>query len=247
AVNRFCVGRDELDRRIKPVARQRGKREEQTLAIGAKTLGLDDRPGPVRRADVEVADLLVALRDAGQHRRIVAERRLDIPAREVAVDRGLAVGITQRIDQQEHADRQALMIEHVAEARTALRHAAPRLSSQSLQPVIARAAVKSARQQVSDAIDIGFADFPAPDLWPERVHWRGPLRSPQRQPSPWLSAVTSVVMPSNSRTLAGQVARSVPWMWNIATARRSMPKATQPVCAGSPLASWISQVVPKCA
>ena len=45
-----------------------------------------------------------------------------------------------------------------------------RLTAQALQPVIARAAVETAREKVSDALDIGFADFPASDLWPERVH-----------------------------------------------------------------------------
>ena len=45
------------------------------------------------------------------------------------------------------------------------------------------------------------------------------------------------VRPSISRTFTGHLAVSVPWVWNMATARRSMPKATQPVWAGSPLAS----------
>ena len=50
---------------------------------------------------------------------------------------------------------------------------------------------------------------------------------------------------SASRTPAGQSRSSVPCVKNSATASRSMPKATQPVCANSPAALRRSQVVPK--
>src|ERR1700726_5004336 len=52
--------------------------------------------------------------------------------------------------------------------------------------------------------------------------------------------------PRLSRTRAGHAASWVPWVWNIATASRSIPNATQPVWAASPLMSAMSQVVPKC-
>ena len=45
--------------------------------------------------------------------------------------------------------------------------------------------------------------------------------------------------PSVLRTAAGHLAVSSPWFENNATASRSMPKATHPVCAGSPPESRI--------
>src|SRR5262249_44076244 len=136
-------------------------------------LRLDDRPGPGRRADVEIGDLVVALRDLGQHRRVVAERGLDIPARKIAVDRELAVAWTQRVEQQEHADRLSLVVQHVAEAGIALGHVARRLTLEALHPVVARANDEAARHEIGDGVEVRLADFAASDLWPERSHGLG--------------------------------------------------------------------------
>jgi hypothetical protein len=59
---------DDLDPRVASRAGQQRNREEQSLAIGREALRLDDRPGPARRADIEIGDMLVPLRDLGQER-----------------------------------------------------------------------------------------------------------------------------------------------------------------------------------
>ena len=51
---------------------------------------------------------------------------------------------------------------------------------------------------------------------------------------------------SAARTASGHASMRSPWVANSATARRSMPKATQPVWAGSPSSRFRPQVVPKC-
>ncbi len=140
-------------------ARQRRYREEQSAAIGTEPLRLDDGPGPVRRADVEIGHVLVPLRDTRQHRRVVPERRIDIPARQIAVDRRLAVDDPGRVQQQENADRHAGMVEHIAEPRIAVRDLAGGLAAQSLHPVFTRPADETARQKVRDRIDVGLGDF----------------------------------------------------------------------------------------
>ena len=65
------------------------------------------RESPVRRADVDAGDVLVALRDRVQHRRVVAEARLQILAGKITADRGPA--ISHGIDQQQNADGRPLV------------------------------------------------------------------------------------------------------------------------------------------
>jgi hypothetical protein len=84
------------------------------------------------------------LRDLGQERRVTAVLRLDIPARQVAADLGSA--LARGVQQQQHADRRAVSVQHVAEAGMVLRRLALRLAAQAGQPVVARAADKAARQ-----------------------------------------------------------------------------------------------------
>src|SRR3954447_10836045 len=163
-VDRLDVLRDDLDRAPAWDARQRRHRDEYTPAIGAKALRLDDRPGPRRRADVEIGDVLVALRDLGQERGVVAVGRIDVPARQIALDGGLIAVPPRRIDQQQHADRRTIIVEHVAEARVAVRYRSEGLPAQALDPVAARAADEAARQQVRDRIDVGLGDLAASDL-----------------------------------------------------------------------------------
>ena len=100
ALDRPGIRRDGLHRHARRGARRCGNREEQPAAIGRKPLRLDDRPGPGRGADIEVGHFLVALRDLGQHRRVVAKRRIDVPARQVALDRRRAAVGSGGIEQQ---------------------------------------------------------------------------------------------------------------------------------------------------
>src|ERR1700733_4711108 len=147
------------------------------------------------------------------------------------MDRDLLAVAPRRVQQQENADRQSIMVEHIAEAGIALGDLTLRLAAQSLHPVVARPADESARQEIRDRIDIGLGNLTASDGRPG--HRRCSV------------ACACRYRPSISRTPAGHLARSMPWVWNIATARRSIPNATQPVWAGSPAASLMSQVVPQ--
>ncbi len=84
------------------------------------------------------------------------------------MDRYLAAA--GRIQQQENADRHAIVVEHVTEARIALRNLAFGLTAQSLHPVFARSAHESARQEVRDRIQIGLGDLTASKFLSERRH-----------------------------------------------------------------------------
>ena len=84
---------------------QRRHREKQSAAIGAETLRLNDGPGPRRGADIDVGDFLVFLRDLGQQRCVIPERGLDIPARQIAVDRRFRAVSPKAIQQQQHTNR----------------------------------------------------------------------------------------------------------------------------------------------
>src|SRR3954447_23179270 len=163
-VDRLGVLRDDLDLAPAWDARQRRDGKEYAAAIGAKALRLDDRPGPGRRADVEIGDVLVTLRDLGQERGVIAVGRVDVPARQIALDGGLIAVPPRRVDQQQHADRRAVVVEHIAEARIAFRYGPEGLPAQALDPVAARAADEAARQQVRDRIDVGLGDLAASDL-----------------------------------------------------------------------------------
>jgi hypothetical protein len=108
----------------------------------------------VRRRDVQVDDVLVALRDLGQYRRVVAERRLDVPRRQVAADLSLAVPFALRVDQKQHADGSPIAVEHVSEAREAVRHLSFGLSAQPVHPIVARTFGETPREEVSDGLEI---------------------------------------------------------------------------------------------
>ena len=169
AVDRMRALLDDFDAHALRQARQRRKREEQAAAIGAESLGFDGPPGPVRRADVDVGDVLVALRDVGQHRRVGAIGRFHIPAGEIAADRGPAAIVPCGVDQQQNANRRPLMVEHVAEARETFGHLAHGRAPEPVYPVVARAAGKAARQKIGDGIKIGYSYLAASDHGPNSV------------------------------------------------------------------------------
>lgn len=115
--------------------------------------------------------MLVALRDLGQHRRIVAEGGFHIPAGNIAADAGPAAVVPRGVDQQQNTNGRPLMVEHVAKARETLGHLAP------FHPVVARSDLKAARQEIGDGGKIGASYLAASDHGPNSVIRSDPASS----------------------------------------------------------------------
>src|SRR5258708_5396383 len=177
AVDRLPVLLDDFDAHALRRTRQRRKGEEQAAAIGAESLGFDGPPGPVRRADVDVGDVLVTLRDLGQHLRVVAVGRFHMPARRLAAQLGPAAIVPCGVDQQQDADGGPLMVEHVAKARETFGYLTQGHAPEPAHPVVARAPRKAARQKVGYGIKIGYSYFAASDHAPNSVMGSDPASS----------------------------------------------------------------------
>jgi hypothetical protein len=131
----------------------------------------------MRRADVDVCDVLVALRDLGQHRCVVAKGRFHIPAGEIAPDRGPVAIVPCGVDQQQSANGRSLIVEHVAEARETFGHLAHGHAPEPLHPVVSRAARKAAGQKIGDGVEIGYSYLAASDHGPNSVMGSDPASS----------------------------------------------------------------------
>src|SRR4051812_15981693 len=86
AGDRLRVLPDGFDTHSLGGTRHRWKRKEHAAAIAAESLSFDGLPSPLRRTDIDVGDVLVTLRDLGQHRSVAAKGRFHIPAGEIAAD-----------------------------------------------------------------------------------------------------------------------------------------------------------------
>ena len=113
--------------------------------------------------------MLVALRDLGQHRRVIAKGGFHIPAGNIAADADPAAVVPCGVDQQQNTNGRPLMVEHVAKARETFGHLAHGGAPEPLYPVVARAVLKAARQEIGDGGKIGSSYLAASDHGPNSV------------------------------------------------------------------------------
>ena len=145
-----------------PVQHRHG--DEDAVAIAGETLGFDDRQRVRRRRHVEISDVLVAQRLRHQKRRVSAERRFDVPARQVAAGNGRALRALRahhRADNEKRADRHAAAFQEVTIFRQPRRRLAPREPREGAQPELPVAVVEAACEQRRDGGNVGFADLTA--------------------------------------------------------------------------------------
>src|ERR1700733_10771355 len=196
AVDRLPVLPDHFDAHALRRTRQRRKGEEQAAAISTESLGFDGAPGPLRRADVDVGDVLVSLRDLGQHRRVVAVGRFHIPAREIAADRGPAATVPRGVDQQQNAEGRPRMVACVAEARETFGYLTQGHAPEPAHPVVSRTPRKAARQKIGYGIKIGYSYLAASDHAPNSLVDPGDEDGRDSSGSPWCPDARSPPRPA---------------------------------------------------
>ena len=143
---------------------ERRQRDKNAVAVAAETLRLDDRPGMRRGRDVGVGHFFVTQRLRHQHRRVGAERGIDIPAREIAARRESSVRRHRRADQKDHADRCAGGFQEVTIFGQTVRRVAPRQLIERVAPELVAAARKAAGQESGDGVNVAFLDLSAADV-----------------------------------------------------------------------------------
>jgi len=146
-----------------PVEHRHG--DEDAVAIAGETLGFDDRQRMRRRRNIQIGDVLVAERLRHQKGRVGTERRLDIPARQIAAGNGRPVGAHHRADKQKRTDRHAAAFQEVTIFRQPRRWLAPRQLGKRAQPEVLVAVVEPARKERRDCGNVAFGNLATAQRW----------------------------------------------------------------------------------